>query len=240
MLLFDIKRDGVLVWDVRKAPGWLLRRQTTPVRRLASLCAERHSRRRASFDDARLGARKDCTTMGCTTSLGRSPLSRSSTLADRRDDRRQRAIAELDRNGVNWREPIQGERFRFVSDFLGGESKSQHGRALDVRQISGRDDFISTPDARPMGREDICNVELVAAAEAREVLHAIARKLRLDVVESDPLAPEAKWGDGWPASDERWTLTPHALRKLRARPGRRRSARSAESRPLDAGKSTPS
>lgn len=221
MLRENIKRDGVLVCGLRKDRGRLLRRQTTPVRRLASLCAERRLRRRASIEDARLGAGKDATTMGCTTSLGRSPVSRSqrnhSTLADRRADRRQRAIAELDRNGVDWRRPIAGERFRFVSEFLDGEGKSHPGRALNVRQITGREDFVSRADAKPMGREDICNVELVAAVEAREVLHVIARKLRLDVVESDPLAPESEWGDGWKANDERWTLTPHALRKLKVR-----------------------
>ena len=66
-----------------------------------------------------------------------------------------------------------------------------------------------------MSREDICNVELVAAVEARQMLHAIAKRLKLEVAESDPHAPEAHWGDGWPANDARWTLTPHALQKLR-------------------------
>ena len=116
-----IKRDGVLVWETRKAPGWLLRCLTTPVRRLTSLRAERRSwASGANFEGICLGARKDATTMGCITSFGRSPISRArtntSTLAESRDPRQQ-AIAELDRAGIEWREPIEGERFRFVSNF---------------------------------------------------------------------------------------------------------------------------
>lgn len=89
--------------------------------------------------------------------------------------------------------------------------------ALNVRQMSGREDFVSAPDAKPISKDDICNIEAISAVELRETLQRIARRLQLDVIESDPLAPEANWGDGWKAGDERWTLTPHALRKLRPR-----------------------
>lgn len=57
--------------------------------------------------------------MGAATSIGRSfsQTSPASTVADSHDDSRQQAIAELDRNGINWREPIKGERFRLPVGF---------------------------------------------------------------------------------------------------------------------------
>lgn len=56
----------------------------------------------------------------------------------------------------------------------------------------------------------------IAAVEARKVLVAAANRLGLQVLESDPSEPEAKWGDGWRGDDVRWTLTPHQLRKLKS------------------------
>jgi hypothetical protein len=82
---------------------------------------------------------------------------------------------------------------------------------LNVRDTTGRDDFESLPGALPMTIEDISNVAKLSRTEAKIMLRAV-RALAPIAVDKALAKINETWG-GWPEDDERWTLTPHELRR---------------------------
>ncbi len=86
--------------------------------------------------------------------------------------------------------------------------------AINCQATTGKPDFQSRPDARPMSREDICNIEKLSREDARQLLVAI-RMVAPAAVEKALKNLDGTWGVGWADDDERWTLTPHQLRRAK-------------------------
>lgn len=79
--------------------------------------------------------------------------------------------------------------------------------------------FESAPDAQPMSPDDVCNVEPLTADDYRALLRRLELScpmLFAELTEAIEAADE-QWGEGWNDSDERWTLTPHAVRRINER-----------------------
>jgi hypothetical protein len=117
--------------------------------------------------------------------------------------RAQEAVEVLTRAGV----PI-------ARDWQRGEEEPDQGMQCELeppkRPVV---EYRSRADAKPLRRGDICNIELLSADDARALLKAI-KFLAPEVVTA---ACEDVNGDTsrWAADDDRWTLPPHQLRRLK-------------------------
>jgi hypothetical protein len=116
---------------------------------------------------------------------------------------RREAIAEMARNGImvapEWADCI--------------DEPDHELPALTVVNTTGKEDFVSAPDAKPMAPEDICNVEKITVPEIRLTLAEALKRLSHE----DWKYAYADWAAGkprWSEDDVRWTLTPMELKRL--------------------------
>jgi hypothetical protein len=79
--------------------------------------------------------------------------------------------------------------------------------------IRGCEEFSSAADALPMTEADIRNVRRLIRDDAKQLLAAIKAFAPTAVARAMQEVDEL-WG-GWPEDDERWTLTPHELRRVK-------------------------
>lgn len=97
----------------------------------------------------------------------------------------------------------RAERLKATAAAMSADVEADRSERLAAK---ARVEFVSRLDARDMSRDDIGNVRPLKVDEARD----------FDLFAVDIIAAEREVWD-WPADDERWTLTPHELRKQRER-----------------------
>lgn len=117
-------------------------------------------------------------------------------------ERRREAIEEIRRNGF----VISPEGVKSVDDV------EPELPALNVRDID-RDNLVWPPDARPMGPENIVNVESLTAPLLAERLAGIASILGKYMCAMS-YAEFQQDANEWTENDFRWTLSPPELKKL--------------------------
>lgn len=132
--------------------------------------------------------------------------------------RQAEALAELERNGVDTsghgldpRIAARAAIARIEVNTSGGASfkrrrKKRTGCAPEV-------DTSTSPTAQPMAAADVANVVMISGGDSALLLRL--KQSSPYIFASLATAASELWGDGWSDSDERWTLTPHELRKLR-------------------------
>jgi hypothetical protein len=156
-----------------------------------------------------------------------NPMDRQAIANRAKELRRQAAIAELKKNGidVDFRQLTNGEQTPLDEFELEYEPSELHravkNSALKVHVVSACDEFRSAPNARPMSADDVSNIETLSPDDCREVLKRLASLLGYREVES-LINDQRGFTPAWPVDDRRWTLTPHQLRqatekRLRAR-----------------------
>lgn len=88
--------------------------------------------------------------------------------------------------------------------------------AVTVQSTTGKDDFVSRPDAREMTAADIANVQMLTRQDARELLSRI-RAIAPGIVDSTIRRINNEWGQ-WLEDNERIVLSAMAVRKLVQQP----------------------
>jgi hypothetical protein len=87
-------------------------------------------------------------------------------------------------------------------------------RVEQVARNAARPEFVSSATATAMRPEDVSNIERLSADDARDVLSRLAIVCPTLVQQAIDKANEVY---AWSEGDQRWTLTPHQLRKMRQR-----------------------
>ncbi len=205
------ERGCARVWWKATTTGRFDTRLTTPVRSRAflmrCLLPARIEKRSALIYRTALGARKvvTMTTASLPVSLDQDRQQRIREHAARVQheliELRQPKVAIVIPDKVGSRQPDRTERIEGVDVIV-----------TKVLRLGNRQEFRSAPDAKPMSKRDICNVQVLTRDDVNELTKLFAASAP-ELVRRTASKVNAEWGDLLD-EEERYVLTAYALRKV--------------------------